>query len=89
MTKDWKKHQATILNLYKVQGKTLNEVMKIMEKEYSFKASSVSPCRHSYCKLFMLCVRLMFLGSELGRIALGLIGGMFASTISQHESYPQ
>lgn len=43
MTKEWKKHQAMILNLYKSQGKTLNEVMQIMENQYGFKASSVLP----------------------------------------------
>lgn len=42
MTKEWVKHKETILVLYKDQGKTLKEVMEIMEIRHGFKASSVS-----------------------------------------------
>lgn len=52
MTKEWKKYQATILSLYKGQGKTLSEVMKIMERQYGFKASSVLPLSSFSLKSF-------------------------------------
>lgn len=41
MAKEWERWQSTILDLYKVQKKTLAEVMRIMDKEHGFKASCV------------------------------------------------
>ncbi|RNJ61067.1 hypothetical protein D7B24_003480 [Verticillium nonalfalfae] len=39
MGKPWDKHQGEIIKLYKDDRKTLDEVMKIMEREWQFKAS--------------------------------------------------
>lgn len=39
MTKEWLKHRATILGLYKDQSKTLDEVRRIMKDEHGFEAS--------------------------------------------------
>ncbi|KAJ4393691.1 hypothetical protein N0V93_002906 [Gnomoniopsis smithogilvyi] len=40
MTKPWVKHENTIHDLYKIQGKTLEETMNIMKTQYGFDAST-------------------------------------------------
>lgn len=39
MTKAWDKYNETIHDLYKVQGKTLEDTMKIMKEQHGFDAS--------------------------------------------------
>lgn len=39
MTKEWNKWEGTIKMIYKDQGKTLEETMKIMKEEHNFVAS--------------------------------------------------
>ena len=45
--KDWMKHQTLIRELYSTH--TLAEVMKFMESEHKFKATSVLPFSNSAC----------------------------------------
>lgn len=39
MTKDWDRLKEVILDLYKQQGKTLDETRRFMEENHGFKAS--------------------------------------------------
>lgn len=43
MTKQWADFEAIITGLYKHQNKPLREVQRIMEEQYNFKASCVTP----------------------------------------------
>jgi hypothetical protein len=44
---DWNDHRATFERLYSSERKTLKEVMKIMEQDYGFLATSVPICSRS------------------------------------------
>lgn len=39
MTKEWEKWRPTIVALYKGEGKTLAQTMKVMDEKHDFKAS--------------------------------------------------
>ena len=39
---DWEKHRQEIKHLYQEQGKKLHDVKTILERKYSFKATSVN-----------------------------------------------
>lgn len=39
---EWRRHRPTIIELYKTRSTRLEDVQKLMEEKYNFKAGSVS-----------------------------------------------